>query len=61
MASPLAQGLFAHAIGESGAAFPGQRGEGFRPLADAEKLEAASAATAFWDERRDGAASDERR
>jgi len=27
MASPLAQGLFAHAIGESGAAFPGQRGE----------------------------------
>jgi len=47
MASPLAQGLFAHAIGESGAAFPGQRGEGFRPLADAEKLEAASAATAF--------------
>ncbi|MGC1159543.1 MAG: carboxylesterase family protein [Acidobacteriaceae bacterium] len=47
MASPLAQGLFAHAIGESGAAFPGQRGEGFRPLADAEKEEAASAATAF--------------
>jgi para-nitrobenzyl esterase len=47
MASPLAQGLFAHAIGESGAAFPGQRGEGFRTLADAEKQEAASAATIF--------------
>jgi len=47
MASPLAQGLFAHAIGESGAAFPGQRGEGFRALADVEKLEAASAATIF--------------
>ncbi len=47
MASPLAQGLFAHAIGESGAAFPGQRGEGFRTLADSEKEEAASATSAF--------------
>ena len=47
MASPLAQGLFAHAIGESGAAFPGQHGAGFRHLANAEKEEAASAATIF--------------
>src|SRR5690348_856835 len=33
MASPLAQGLFAHAIGESGGAFAA-RGLAFRPLAD---------------------------
>jgi para-nitrobenzyl esterase len=36
MASPLAKGLITHAIGESGAAFPGSR-LSFPPLAQAEK------------------------
>ncbi|MGC2637010.1 MAG: carboxylesterase/lipase family protein [Acidobacteriaceae bacterium] len=40
MASPLAKGLFQHAIGESGAAFSG-RGLTFRPLAEREKADAA--------------------
>ena len=40
MASPLAQGLFAHAIGESGAAFF-STGLPFPPLADREKTDAA--------------------
>jgi para-nitrobenzyl esterase len=47
MASPLAQGLFAHAIGESGGAFPGPHGPLFKPLADAEKENAAYATAAF--------------
>jgi para-nitrobenzyl esterase len=47
MASPLAQGLFVHAIGESGAAFPGQHGLGFMALADVEKENAASATALF--------------
>jgi len=42
MASPLAQGLFAHAIGESGGAFAA-RGLAFRPLADKEKSNTAYA------------------
>jgi para-nitrobenzyl esterase len=46
MASPLAQGLFQHAIGESGGAFAG-RGLAFRPLADKEKSNADFAKTAF--------------
>ncbi|HEY1810212.1 MAG TPA: carboxylesterase/lipase family protein [Acidobacteriaceae bacterium] len=40
MASPLAQGLFVHAIGESGAAFD-SRGLSFPLLAEAEKKDAA--------------------
>jgi para-nitrobenzyl esterase len=44
MASPLAKGLFQHAIGESGAAFS-NRGLRFRPLADREKTDAAWAQT----------------
>ncbi|MGB7135094.1 MAG: carboxylesterase/lipase family protein [Acidobacteriaceae bacterium] len=47
MASPLAEGLFRHAIGESGAAFPGQHGPAFKPLDDTEKEAAAFATTAF--------------
>ncbi|HEX4068345.1 MAG TPA: carboxylesterase family protein [Acidobacteriaceae bacterium] len=47
MASPMAQGLFAHAIGESGGAFPGPHGPLFKSLADAEMENAAYAAKAF--------------
>ncbi len=46
MASPLAQGLFVRAIGESGAAFY-SRGLSFRPLAEREKTDPAFAMTAF--------------
>src|SRR6185312_6197580 len=46
MASPLAQGLFAHAIGESGGAFAA-RGLAFRPLADKEKSNTAYALATF--------------
>lgn len=46
MASPLAQGLFAHAIGESGAAF-GSRGLSFGPLEEREKTDPAFALSAF--------------
>ncbi len=46
MASPLAQGLFAHAIGESGAAFYG-RGLSFRPLATRETTDPAWALAVF--------------
>ncbi|HEX4065900.1 MAG TPA: carboxylesterase/lipase family protein [Acidobacteriaceae bacterium] len=47
MASPLAQGLFRHAIGESGGAFPGQHGPAFKPLEETEKEAGAFATTAF--------------
>lgn len=46
MASPLAQGLFAHAIGESGAAFY-SRGLSFAPLAKREVSDPAWALAAF--------------
>jgi para-nitrobenzyl esterase len=46
MASPLAQGLFIRAIGESGAAFY-SRGLSFRPLAEREKTDAAWAMATF--------------
>jgi len=46
MASPLAKGLFQHAIGESGAAFSG-RGLTLRPLAEREKADAVWAKTVF--------------
>lgn len=46
MASPLAQGLFVHAIGESGAAFY-SRGLSFRPLAVREKTDPAWAMATF--------------
>jgi para-nitrobenzyl esterase len=46
MASPLAQGLFAHAIGESGAAFY-SRGLSFGALADREKTDPAWAMATF--------------
>jgi para-nitrobenzyl esterase len=46
MASPLAQGLFQHAIGESGAAFSG-RGLTFKSLADREKEDTAWALKVF--------------
>lgn len=46
MASPLAQGLFAHAIGESGAAFY-SRGLSFAPLAERETADPAFAISAF--------------
>jgi para-nitrobenzyl esterase len=46
MASPLAQGLFAHAIGESGAAFY-SRGISFAPLADRLTSDPAYALAAF--------------
>lgn len=46
MASPLAQGLFQHAIGESGAAFY-SRGLSFAPLAERETKDPAFAMTAF--------------
>jgi para-nitrobenzyl esterase len=46
MASPLAQGLFVHAIGESGAAF-NSRGLSFPPLAVQEKKDAAWALATF--------------
>jgi len=46
MASPLAQGLFAHAIGESGAAFY-SRGLSFAPLAQRETTDTGVAMAAF--------------
>jgi para-nitrobenzyl esterase len=46
MASPMAQGLFVHAIGESGAAFD-SRGLSFPPAAEQEKKDAAWALAAF--------------
>jgi len=46
MASPLAQGLFAHAIGESGAAF-NSRGLSFPALAEREKADPAWAMSVF--------------
>jgi para-nitrobenzyl esterase len=46
MASPLAQGLFERAIGESGAAFA-SRGLSFEPLADREKSDPAWAMATF--------------
>jgi para-nitrobenzyl esterase len=46
MASPLAQGLFAHAIGESGGAFAA-RGLEFQPLAQKEKSNTAYAQETF--------------
>ena len=46
MASPLAQGLFEHAIGESGAAF-NSRGLSFKPAADREKSDPAWALATF--------------
>jgi para-nitrobenzyl esterase len=46
MASPLAQGLFERAIGESGAAFNG-RGLSFAPLAEREKADPAWALATF--------------
>lgn len=46
MASPLAQGLFVHAIGESGAAF-NSRSLSFGPLAQREKADPAFAMAAF--------------
>lgn len=46
MASPLAQGLFVQAIGESGGAFP-HNDFSFPPLAQTEKEDAAWAQTAF--------------
>ncbi|HEX4020593.1 MAG TPA: carboxylesterase family protein [Acidobacteriaceae bacterium] len=46
MASPLARGLFAHAIGESGGAFPGPRGSS-PPLSVVEKQDEAFAQEAF--------------
>ena len=46
MASPLAQGLFEHAIGESGAAFS-RRGLTFKTLADREKSDSAWAEAAL--------------
>jgi para-nitrobenzyl esterase len=46
MASPLAQGLFEHAIGESGAAFS-NRGLSFRPLGEREKSDGAWAQATF--------------
>lgn len=46
MASPLAQALFVHAIGESGAAFS-SRGLSFPPLAESEKTDSAWAQATF--------------
>lgn len=47
MASPLAQGLFKQAIGESGGAFPGPRGPMFKPLDETENQAEAFATAAF--------------
>jgi para-nitrobenzyl esterase len=47
MASPMAQGLFRQAIGESGGAFPGPRGAMVRPLESTETEAAAFATRAF--------------